>query len=304
MGFKGRQAAVAVYDFDWPDDAAEKLRRLAFNDIAQVAAEKFCAGWTEFGETAPLSSLLTFGDFSAWSMRYDTRKPNAARVKMLVEKKLAEMRKDGLIPNRKLVKAGIAQDELYNAPWIPHTVDVIYDHEKGRLYVSTLSDSILDAFDALMTQTFGDAATLIPSPSFDPFVLTDALTSSLKGDDTALAKLTGLPLKAMWGAGTKMANISDGSKLNLDGAVEPGMTAIQCGYEFSRCTVEMTVAEEDDTDVTAIITAYGRLACVKFPPIKIDKGDEDAEVSKLWIHARLISVLSNINYNTPWKGDQ
>ncbi len=159
-GFMTSTTALKVFEVAGADKIdPEKVRQHGFSDAPRPDGKR--AGWVGLGD--PLDTDFAFGighgQFLAFSLRVDERKPSAAAIKI----RLAEALKNEAAANdgkvsgkrKKELKEAITASVTAKADFIPTLVDCILDVDAKRLYVSTTSDALLAILLDLFQKTFG-----------------------------------------------------------------------------------------------------------------------------------------------------
>lgn len=299
MGFLGKQMAISVFDVDWSsyteETLAEKLKTNAFDaDLAGTISLKLHYGWVDFNDmSTPLRTVLNVDGYWFFSVRYDTRTPNAARVKMLLNEAMATAEREGRRVKKSDLREQIVMKELTTTPWTPHIFDMCYDDNKKRLYVGTQNQKSLNMLEYMFMHTFGENNTdILPAPTTNPVEMCNALAASLNGEHESLQQLTGLVGVECDPEGTITYKYGDKSRVTAISSVQAGKAALENNYQISKATIHCTGPQ--DFDISADVDTYGQICRIVFP--KYDKNTRDVEDAVLFINASLVSYLADMLY--------
>lgn len=160
-GFMASNVSMTICEFEKgvPLDV-DALRKQAFSDA--IDPDGFRSGWVGMGQLLDTENFflaLTDGLFSGFSYRLDTRKPAKAVVQLQLAEKIraeeAEGRKVGA-KRKKELREAIVESLTSQADFVPTLTDCVWDAEKGRLLIATVSESlaerILENFSTLIGQ--------------------------------------------------------------------------------------------------------------------------------------------------------
>lgn len=161
MGFMSGSAALSIFKVPGCDKffSEDKLRARAFTPQIDDTNERL--GWVGFGDMLDchLGVGVMHGNFAAFSLRVDTRKPGAGAIKLQLAEAIREeeARTGGIVSRERKqeIKESVTMRVTAATPFSPSLVDCIVDFERERLLVSTLSEKVLDKVCQFFVDTFG-----------------------------------------------------------------------------------------------------------------------------------------------------
>ncbi len=132
-----------------------RLREAAFTDAPDPEGRRYgFVGLGQLLDTENFYLALSDARFAAFSFRMDTRKPSAAAIRLQLEEKIREEKEAGQkigSARRKELREAITEALTAQAPYVPSLTDCIWDGEKGRLLIGSVSakavQPLLDLFD-------------------------------------------------------------------------------------------------------------------------------------------------------------
>ena len=172
MGFMSASVGLTRYrivekDIDpslWTE-IEDRLKRRAFRDI-DASAEERSFGWVSFDNMLDPEFALCppeKGPYLAFTLRLDTRRVPPAVMKKHVAVALNEalqaMREQGrkfLTKEQKTkIREQVALRLRARTLPIPACFDVIWDTERGQVWIASTQSKLTELFEELFTQTFG-----------------------------------------------------------------------------------------------------------------------------------------------------
>lgn len=246
---------IFVYDNPRPIDP-EELRKGAFKDAIDPDGLKY--GWTGLGE--PLDSDNFFlaqcdARFAGFSWRQDSRKISGAVVRLqLAEKIRAEEANGGKVSGqrKKEMKEAIESALLSQAEFIPSLTDCLWDGEKGRLYVASHSDALLERilknFDRLIK---GEGQFLGPEVDMATLFAKIQDEDGIMADDFSIQPMGSARLVSM-GLEEKSAVTAENNGEAISRALTQGMNIAKMGLVATRADEEITFTLADDLKVSRL----------------------------------------------------
>ncbi len=153
-------------------DSDEFLKALAenrFRTIENAASEEESLGWVSPGDASGSSFLreeIVYPGFTRLRMRLDKKKLPSAWVKIYMD---AEIRAKGgrklSAKERKELREDIADQLLPRVLPSVRLVDILYQANKGRLFLFATSQNLRESVQNLFFRTFG--ARLIPATTLE-----------------------------------------------------------------------------------------------------------------------------------------
>ena len=162
-GFMTTSTAMRIFKAASVSDPATKLEMLAFGDTSPVPREDGRrVGWVGMGNPLDVDFSLgvDHGQYTAFSLRVDSRKPSGAAIRLRLAEALrdeAAASQDGKVSakRKKELKEIITADVTSRAEWLPTLVDCFWDMDAERLLLSTTSEAQIELTLALFSETFG-----------------------------------------------------------------------------------------------------------------------------------------------------
>lgn len=159
-GFMTSTTAMSIFEATGKAPDLDKVRKHGFTPAPGPDGKRM--GWVGLGDPLDLdfSFGIEHGQFLAFSLRVDDRKPSSAAIKIRLAEALKEeatSHPEGKVSGKrkKELKEAITATVTAKADFIPSLVDCIWDLEAKRLYVSSTSDSVLGVVLATFHKTFG-----------------------------------------------------------------------------------------------------------------------------------------------------
>lgn len=159
-GFMTSTTAMSIFEATGKAPDLDKVRKHGFTPTLGPDGKR--VGWVGLGDPLDLdfSFGIEHGQFLAFSLRIDDRKPSSAAIKIRLAEALKEetaSHPEGKVSGKrkKELKEAITATVTAKADFIPSLVDCIWDLEAKRLYVSTTSDGVLGVVLAKFHKTFG-----------------------------------------------------------------------------------------------------------------------------------------------------
>lgn len=155
---------ICVYDSGGHLDM-ESLRKGAFSEA--IDPEGYRSGWVGLGEVLDTENFFlasTDSRFSGFSFRLDVRKPSKAVINLQLAKKIRDEEANGHpvgIKRKRELKDVITETLTSQAEFVPSLTDCIWDSEKGRLFIATTSESLVEKILAHFHASFGKDGHLI-----------------------------------------------------------------------------------------------------------------------------------------------
>jgi recombination associated protein RdgC len=145
-----------------PEEYYQKLRAHAFRGIFPDAAEKGI-GWTSIHNVLDSSFTTEHAGedrFRMFALRIDRRVIPAAVIKMRCLEEEAHLKDETgqkrlYREQRESIRESIRIGLQKAIPATPRVYDVVWDTEKGLVYLGNISPSVIDDFTSLMNETFG-----------------------------------------------------------------------------------------------------------------------------------------------------
>lgn len=139
----------------------DALRKGAFSDVPDPDGKK--AGWVGLGQPLDTENFfLASADtrFSGFSYRLDSRKPSGAVVRLKLAEKIRDEEAAGKTvgsKRKKELREAIYAALASRANYVPTLTDCVWDAQKGRLFIASVSDALVErvlaAFSPLVDQT-------------------------------------------------------------------------------------------------------------------------------------------------------
>ncbi len=167
MSLLSSSVSVARYKVAGEVDGAimetvhEGLKRHAMTTIEDEYAE-ITIGWTPFEsdfEPDFEKYTFTFGDYFIFSMRIDKKGVPVKIIKkymaLEIAKKLKEDGRDFLSKNEKIdIKDAITEKLMRQIPSTPNVYNVMWNHEKKRVYFFSTQKAANEEFETLFARSF------------------------------------------------------------------------------------------------------------------------------------------------------
>ena len=184
-GFMTTTTAMRIFKAAQASDPVTKLEMNAFGDTPPVPREDGRrVGWVGLGDPLDVNFSLGIdhGQYLAFSLRVDSRKPSGAAIRLRLAELLreeAEASPDGKVSaqRKKDLKEAVTADVTSRTEWLPTLVDCLWDTATERLLLSTTSEALVELTLEMFSQTFGvSPEPIVPAgdlPAFFSQVFTD-----------------------------------------------------------------------------------------------------------------------------------
>ena len=290
-GFMSSTTALKIFEAPAQKADAEHLRKHVFTPAPGPDGKRI--GWVGLGDPLDLEFGfgINHGQFMAFSLRVDDRKPSSAAIKI----RLAEALKEESAANngkkvsgqrKKELKEAITASVTAKADFIPTLTDCIWDLETGRLYVSSTSEGTLGILLTLFQTTFG----IMPEPLTPKTDMADRFAAVFREG----IRLNGMDVATNGYAVTLATPAQEEAKAQV--AVVNNQAAIATALEDGLKIVRMALlASADEQELAFSLAADLSITGLKLP--KGEKGDEaDATfLLKADACARIASLVEHLS---------
>jgi DNA recombination-dependent growth factor C len=268
-GFMTSTTALKIFAAQVVAPDADNVRQHVFTPTPRPDGKRI--GWVGLGDPLDLdfSFGIDHGQFMAFSLRIDERKPSGAAIKIRLAEALKEeaAANEGRVPRnrKKELKESITAAVTAKADYIPSLADCILDVDAKRLYVATTSESVLTSLLELFQQTFG----VMPTQLFPQADMADVFAGLFRESAT----LDGTEVCAN-GCTVTLATpeqAEDAAQVAVVNNESAVATALEEGLRITK----MALATRKDGEET-FFTLSGDLAITGLKLPKGEKGDEDA----------------------------
>lgn len=145
----------------------EALRAASFSDVVDPDGIK--SGWVGLGDLLDTDNFFLAtcdSRYQGFSWRMDARRPSAAVVRLQLEEKLRAEKAKGVkvsAKRKKEMREEITARLLAACEFIPSLTDCVWDSEKGRLFILSNSEKMVERICAAFLGAFKiDAAPIVP----------------------------------------------------------------------------------------------------------------------------------------------
>lgn len=147
--------------------APDGLRKGAFTNAIDPEGHRF--GWTGLGELLDTDNFflaLSDGRFCGFSYRLDSRKPSQAVVRLQLAEKIRDEEAKGAKiggKRKREMREEIIETLTLQCDFAPILIDCLWDMEKGRLFVCSTAQKLVDRVLEHFKGSFGmDAVPIAP----------------------------------------------------------------------------------------------------------------------------------------------
>ena len=256
-GFMSSNVSLTIFAYDQsaPLDV-EALRKGAFRDAVDPDGLKY--GWTGLGELLDTENFFLAqcdSRFSGFSWRQDSRKIAQAVVRLQLKEKIrAEELAGGKVggKRKKEMKEAIEANLLAQAEFIPSLTDCIWDAEKGRLFIASQSENLLERILKNFDQIIKGQGQFLASE-----VDMASLFAKIQAEDGAAAgEFSVQPLGSArlvsMGLEEKSAVTAENNSEAVSRALNQGMNISKMGLIATRGEEEITFTLADDLKVSKL----------------------------------------------------
>ena len=266
-GFMSSTVSMTIFVYDAGRElSVDALRKGAFSDAVDPDGLKH--GWTGLGEPLDFDNFFLAqcdARFSGFSWRQDARKISAAVVRLQLAEKIREAEAAGAkigAQRRKELREAIEATLLSQAEFVPSLTDCVWDAKKGRLFIASHSESLLER----VLKKF-DAAIGMQGRFLAPEVDMAALFAKIQGENgIEVAKYYVQPLGSArlvsMGQEEKSVVAAENNGEAVSRALTQGMSISRMGLVATRDEEETAFTLADDLKISRL----------KLP--KREKGDE------------------------------
>ena len=267
-GIIGSNVSFSIFEADGSAFSAEKLRQHAF--VPDIETDVVRMGWVGLGELLDYTSFelaVPDGGFVGFSYRLDVRKPASALLKLkLAEAILAEEEKKGghlSKARRKELREEITDSLTKKADFVPALIDCVWDLSNNQLFITSVSQKILDSVLKFFQKTF-DVEPISIAPEVDmPVVL-------MKIHQSEDLHLAGYALEAMGSANLVNTESEEKSQVTVQNDTKAVAQAIQDGLLPSKLHLKATADEDENIQLDFVLASDLTVNKLKLP--KPEKG--------------------------------
>lgn len=144
---------------DWRGPADEAVRKLAHRESLTSRSDEPNAGWVSMFDPGAAPADWLIGQWVVLSVRIDAKRVNGRLFKVLLERRLAEVRAEKGVErlgknHKQEIKEALKEELLARTLPSLRTVDLVWDTASGEVQVFTSSAKDLDIATSLFRETF------------------------------------------------------------------------------------------------------------------------------------------------------
>lgn len=274
-GLMGASVGMTICAAEQPGQInLDALRAAAFSDVIDPDGVK--SGWVGLGDLLDTDNFFLAscdGRFAGFSWRMDVRKPSAALIRLQLEEKLREEKAKGVkvsAKRKKELREEITAKLLASCEFIPSLTDCVWDAEKGRLYILSSSEKMVDRICGSFLGTFKiDVAPIMPEVE-----MTEIYGKIQQADGMQLPAWSVQPMgSANLRSAPADAETSSVAVQNNPAAVSEALVK---GLAIKRISLVATNQANPDWELRFAITDDLRVSSLRMP--KAEKGAEEEAV--------------------------
>ena len=288
-GFMSSSTAMTICKVDAPKPfEVESLRSHAFTPDIDADGKRF--GWVGLGDpldTDGFALASMSAQYAGFSFRLDTRKASGAVVRLqlaeAVREEMASGKKVGS-KRKKELKELITAKLTAKVEFVPSVIDCLWDTERNRLLVASVSPKAVQPVLDLFRASFGMEASPV-TPCGD---IPKLFTEILRGDGYPCL---GYTLHAMGSASLAATEqTEEKSAVAVQNSLNAVAQALDEGMVIQKLHLVATSSSDPDWQVDFTLDAMLGISGLRLP--KPEKGaDEDAT---FLLNADTCSIVANL----------
>lgn len=249
----------------------DALRAAAFSDV--IDPNGIRSGWVGLGDLLDTDNFFLANcnsRFAGFSWRMDVRKPSAAVIRLQLEEKLRDEKAKGVkvsSKRKKELREEITARLLASCEFIPSLTDCVWDAEKGRLFILSGSEKMVERICA----AFLGACKIDAAPIMPEIEMTEVYGRIQQSNGL---ELPGWSVQPMGSANLRSAPAdSENSSVAVQNNAEAVSEALVKGLAIKRISLIATNPANPDWELHFAITDDLRISSLRMP--KAEKGAEE-----------------------------
>lgn len=290
-GFLGTNVSMLICQADEPRAISlEALREGAFSGAIDAEGKRF--GWTGLGDMLDTDNFFLANcdsRFMAFSYRLDARKAPGSVVRLQLAEAIRAEEQAGKkvgAKRRKELKEEITERLLARSEFAPMLVDCIWDAGKGRLYLGSISEKIVERVLAHFKGCFGmDAVPLAPERDMR------GIFSAIQNRNGI--NIAGISLQPM-GSASLSSQPGEGEKTAIAVLNSPETVSDALGNGLEINKIGLTASADNGDQLYFSLDANLAVSGLKLPKAERGAGDEATMLINADICARVGDIVQDL----------